>query len=94
MLQTHLPSLPHPFARPTPLRTTSMRTHNDKRQVLWARRYWEGQQGKYIGIALESGRLEVAVQTPDGLRWLPAAEALTTAEAQLWAAIGFRRRIR
>ncbi|CAJ6186154.1 Uncharacterised protein [Burkholderia pseudomallei] len=61
------------------------------RKVIWASHPFLGCLGTYIGIALESYRLSVAVHTPAGPRWVPADEALSAAEADAWAASGFNR---
>lgn len=61
------------------------------RRVIWASDPLVGRLGTYIGIVLEASRLSVAIDTPGGLRWVPADEALSSAEACAWAASGFNR---
>lgn len=61
------------------------------RRVIWASHPFVGQLGTYIGIALESSRLSVAIHTPSGPHWVPADEALSPAEADAWVASGFNR---
>lgn len=61
------------------------------RRVIWARDPFVGRLGKYVGIALEASRLSIAIHTPGGPRWVPADEALSSAEACAWAASGFNR---
>jgi len=61
------------------------------RRVIWASDPFVGRLGTYIGIALESTRLSVAIHTSAGPRWVPADEALSSAEACAWAASGFNR---
>ncbi|WP_322014919.1 hypothetical protein [Paraburkholderia sp. J12] len=62
-----------------------------KRLVLWAKEPFVGRFGRYIGIALESHRLSVAIYTPTGPRWVSAALVLDSVEAHAWASYGFRR---
>lgn len=74
-------------------RTTCRNTLPLKRTVLWASRPFEGTLGRYIGIAFDAGNVSVAIATVTGYaRWVPAEEALTDAEADIWAASGFSRR--
>ncbi|WP_321935457.1 hypothetical protein [Paraburkholderia sp. J8-2] len=72
-------------------RTARRNTLPLKRTVLWAARSFHGALGLYVGIAFEAGQLSVALTTAAGLRWVPARDALTDAEAQIWASTGFRR---
>lgn len=62
-----------------------------RRRVIWAIDPFVGRLGTYIGIALESSGLCVAIHSPSGPRWVPADEALSFAEANAWAASGFKR---
>ena len=59
------------------------------RKVIWASQPFRGRLGAYVGIALESHRLSVAIHTRAGLRWVPVDDALCAAEADSWAASGF-----
>src|SRR5262249_19006817 len=47
-----------------------------RRKVIWASQPFRGRLGAYIGIALETYRLSVAIHTPAGPRWVPVPEAL------------------
>ncbi len=61
------------------------------RRVIWASNPFVGRLGTYVGIALEASRLSVAIDTPGRPRWVPADEALSSAEACAWSASGFNR---
>lgn len=63
-----------------------------RRRVIWARRPFASRFGKLIGIAVESGRVSVAIYSPFGPRWVPAHHVLAPAEAEVWASYGFDRR--
>jgi hypothetical protein len=59
-------------------------------QVRWATRAYAGRLGRYVAVRLKGDVLEVAVVQPHTpLRWVRAATALTTAEANSWLAWGF-----
>jgi hypothetical protein len=60
------------------------------RRVIWANDPFVGRLGTYIGIALEASRLSVAIHTSIGPRWVSADEALSSVEADAWAASGFK----
>ena len=61
------------------------------RRVIWASDPFVGRLGTYIGIAIEASGLRVAIHSPSGPRWVLADEALSFAEANAWAASGFKR---
>jgi len=59
-------------------------------QVRWATRAYVGRHGRYVAVRLSGSTLAVAIAEPGGaLRWVPAATALSTAEALAWLHAGF-----
>lgn len=58
-------------------------------RVVWARKPFQGRRGVYTAVRLRHGQLSVAIRHPGHLEWVPAAWALTEAEATAWARSGF-----
>jgi hypothetical protein len=61
------------------------------RKTLWTVRPYPGRLGLYLGVTYEAGELYVGVRIAQFLRWVPAAEALSSMEAEIWASSGFKR---
>ena len=71
---------------------SNIRYYSVRRRVIrWAALPFQGNLGKYIGVALENGEIHVAIQTCAAPRWVKASEALSPFEAEAWARTGFRR---
>ena len=57
-------------------------------RTLWALRAWKSPAGRLVAIRLRNGMLEVGV-AGSPMRWIPADLALSAADAERWALIGF-----
>jgi hypothetical protein len=59
-------------------------------RTLWAIRPWKSQAGRLVAVRMSGdGQLEVGV-AGSPMRWIPAELALSPADAERWALIGFR----
>ncbi|MEO8753777.1 MAG: hypothetical protein ABI624_13975 [Casimicrobiaceae bacterium] len=58
-------------------------------RVVWARRPFHGRLGACTGVRLRNGQLAVAIRHAGHVEWVPAARALTEAEAVAWVRSGF-----